>query len=312
MGRKKFDLSKIRSGVLPDVPNERDLHLLLSGPTALLHSAAGSRAGCFEIMPTAVMAAPLPEELDLSKKGMPSVENQQGFPWCIAYAMSSMVGYFYYWDLKGQDKPGRELDFCEEWAYSAARKLAGCGPMSPEGVQPRDMLELVRVMGFLPERGWDEWHHRPKENDPEKLQKLLSNFLIQLYAGVTINIEEARRSLYLFGPLLAAVFVYSTWEGCFGILGMPPANEAAIGRHGIVICGYSQKKKSFLIRNSWGDGWGIGGYAWMPYDLFLRSCYSLWSAVDVKGSKDLYKLSDLQKLADKWPDWLKKAFGIDS
>ena len=29
--------------------------------------------------------------------------------------------------------------------------------------------------------------------------------------------------------------------------------------------GYDDKKKRFLVRNSWGSGWGMKGYFTMPY-----------------------------------------------
>ena len=39
----------------------------------------------------------------------------------------------------------------------------------------------------------------------------------------------------------------------------------ALGGHAVCAVGYNDKEKRFLVRNSWGPGWGIGGYFKMPY-----------------------------------------------
>jgi C1A family cysteine protease len=31
------------------------------------------------------------------------------------------------------------------------------------------------------------------------------------------------------------------------------------------MAGYDDARRAFLVRNSWGAGWGLGGYFWMPY-----------------------------------------------
>ncbi|HOA06363.1 MAG TPA: C1 family peptidase, partial [Spirochaetota bacterium] len=35
--------------------------------------------------------------------------------------------------------------------------------------------------------------------------------------------------------------------------------------HAIVIVGWDDSKKSFLIKNSWGEDWGEKGYMWIEY-----------------------------------------------
>jgi C1A family cysteine protease len=33
---------------------------------------------------------------------------------------------------------------------------------------------------------------------------------------------------------------------------------------------------AFLIRNSWGTGWGDGGYGWLPYEYVLKGLAVDW------------------------------------
>lgn len=41
--------------------------------------------------------------------------------------------------------------------------------------------------------------------------------------------------------------------------------ETLQGGHCVVLVGYDDKKQAFLVRNSWGSGWGEGGHFWMSY-----------------------------------------------
>jgi C1A family cysteine protease len=45
-------------------------------------------------------------------------------------------------------------------------------------------------------------------------------------------------------------------------------NERASGgiNHSIVLTGWDDSKHAWLIKNSWGTGWGIDGYGWIDYD----------------------------------------------
>jgi C1A family cysteine protease len=47
-----------------------------------------------------------------------------------------------------------------------------------------------------------------------------------------------------------------------------PANgEKKVGGHAVVLVGFKEKEKVFIVRNSWGKGWGDSGYFYMPYKI---------------------------------------------
>jgi C1A family cysteine protease len=47
---------------------------------------------------------------------------------------------------------------------------------------------------------------------------------------------------------------------------MPGPNEQTIGGHAVLAVGYDDSQNWFIIRNSWGTGWGMQGYFTLPYD----------------------------------------------
>jgi hypothetical protein len=51
------------------------------------------------------------------------------------------------------------------------------------------------------------------------------------------------------------------------------SNGAPIGRggHAMLVVGYDRPSQYFIVKNSWGPGWGHAGYAYFHYD-FMRSC----------------------------------------
>lgn len=53
--------------------------------------------------------------------------------------------------------------------------------------------------------------------------------------------------------------------------------EVGFGLHSVVVVGLAQEanKKLFLVRNSWGSGWGDGGHAWLHAAYLDRHMHSI-------------------------------------
>ena len=48
--------------------------------------------------------------------------------------------------------------------------------------------------------------------------------------------------------------------------------------HSMLIVGYDEEKKHYILKNSWGSNWGDNGYAYMSYEYFDLYAYSTWFA----------------------------------
>ena len=70
-------------------------------------------------------------------------------------------------------------------------------------------------------------------------------------------------------PFVFGFTVYESFESPqvarTGHASLPGSGERAIGGHAVVGVGYQDGKQWFLIRNSWGNRWGLKGYFTLPY-----------------------------------------------
>lgn len=85
-------------------------------------------------------------------------------------------------------------------------------------------------------------------------------------------------------PFIFGFTVYESFESqtvaTTGIMPMPKPNEQILGGHAVMAVGYDDSKQMFKIRNSWGTGWGLGGYFWMPFSFIANEEYAsdFWTA----------------------------------
>ncbi|HEU5046604.1 MAG TPA: C1 family peptidase [Rickettsiales bacterium] len=80
------------------------------------------------------------------------------------------------------------------------------------------------------------------------------------------NIQDQKNWLDNVGPLSACFTVYNDFFAYGPNSGVyTKTNNTVAGGHCIVIVGYDDSKNAWLIRNSWGTGWGMQGYCWFGY-----------------------------------------------
>ena len=50
-----------------------------------------------------------------------------------------------------------------------------------------------------------------------------------------------------------------------GHAALPGEAERELGGHAVLCVGYDDANQWWLVRNSWGTGWGMAGYFTLPY-----------------------------------------------
>ncbi len=71
---------------------------------------------------------------------------------------------------------------------------------------------------------------------------------------------------------------------------MPLPGEQVVGYHAMLIVGYDESRRMFLVRNSWSASWaaendgGFPGHAWMPYEFITSYCFAAASILSAYHS----------------------------
>jgi hypothetical protein len=76
-------------------------------------------------------------------------------------------------------------------------------------------------------------------------------------------------------PIIFGINLYKSFDKQRqkGVVPMPSdteASRASHGGHAMLAVGYSDKDRVFIVRNSWGEGWGDKGYCYIPYDYLIN------------------------------------------
>ncbi|WP_296595116.1 C1 family peptidase [Phenylobacterium sp.] len=103
--------------------------------------------------------------------------------------------------------------------------------------------------------------------------------------GIT-NAASMKQWLSTRGPLITCFSVYSDFYGYSGGVYIKSAGATYEGGHCVCCVGYSDTLNAWLCKNSWGSGWGAGGYFWIGYGQCGIDGY-MWA---VDGLSPLYPL----------------------
>jgi C1A family cysteine protease len=210
--------------------------------------------------------------VDLREWASP-VEEQRQLGSCTAQAV---VGAYEL--LTKMHYPDQFVDLSRLFLYYNARKLSG-DINEDIGAYISTAIEAVKTYGLCRE---DLWPYDPSKFDVEPAYICYRDArkrTIEKVYEITSH-EEIINMLDQWHPVVVGVAVYSDFNKVNNvdtILKMPRDNEEPIGSHAMCIVGYDDSKQQFLLRNSFGDDWGEGGYFWVPYEYADANFSDMWA-----------------------------------
>lgn len=151
------------------------------------------------------------------------------------------------------------------------------------GCSMREALISFKTYGVCPESVWEYNIEKFAVQPSDDAYALAINHNNILYERVEQNIDDMKQCL-VDGQLFAfGMAVYSRFESKevekTGIVTLPEADEMYKGGHAVCAVGFDDDRESFLIRNSWGEKWGISGYFYLSYDYMINNdlVYDIWT-----------------------------------
>lgn len=190
------------------------------------------------------------------------VRNQGSCGSC--WIFGSVAAFETFWMISSGVPGQSSLDFAEQHILSCGSTPSGC-----EGGQIWDSLDFMKDDGIC-----DEACFPYQADDTVPCSSACADVNERLewlgdWATVTNGspyIPYITASLQ-DGPLVASFMVHENFywysSGVYSAHGSPSTGEG----HAVTIMGYDDNLQAWLVKNSWGPGWGgLGGYFWIAYD----------------------------------------------
>ena len=233
-----------RYGWIRDLPDHRDF--MYSVPVATLQA--------------------LPSSVDL-RPHCPPVYDQGQLGSCTANAIAGALQFDEIKEHKnGHSTPSRLFIYYNE------RVIEGT-VTSDSGAQLRDGVKTVAKQGICPERVWPYSISKFAVKPSALAYKDATKDKATNYLRLTQVAHQLKGCLASGYPFVFGFTVYDSFESPdvakSGIVPMPSPSEAVLGGHAVCAVGYNDAQQRFIVRNSWGTGWGMEGYCTMPYTYLL-------------------------------------------
>lgn len=203
--------------------------------------------------------------------GFPPPWDQSNLGSCVAFGSSAALVY-------ARAKTGLpDLDPSELFVYYAARERAGYPTDEDTGLEIRDGIASLAKDGVPPAADWPYDIARFAQRPPDQAYADARLDEAVVYGAVPPGaVDDMIASGY---PVVIGFDVYESFESDqltnTGVMPLPGPGERIVGGHCVVLV--STPKDGAAIpaggvpgrmyrraRNSWGAGWGDGGWYWHP------------------------------------------------
>lgn len=285
---------KFAMGWLPDYPDFRDFtegqdevpqRLKLLGEKDSV-KAMLTKVG---VLKRARASVRLPVSVDL-RPWCSTIEDQRNLGSCTAQAGVGIVEYFERRAL------GSHVDASRLFLYKVTRNVLHW--VGDTGAYLRATMGAMVLFGVPPEEYWPY-----VVSDFDKEPTAFCYAFAQSYQALSYyrldppliprNVLLNRIKTFLAAglPSMFGFTVYSSISQALttGNIPYPTPRERILGGHAVDAVGYDDNMKikntnpggvkttgALLIRNSWGTGWGSGGYGWLPYEYVLKNLAIDW------------------------------------
>ena len=227
-------------GWIPDLPDMRDHMYAAPQPTMLS----------------------LPAKVDL-RPTCPPVYDQGALGSCTGNAIAGAIQF-------DRAKQAAKPDFVPSrlFIYYNERVIEHTVAQD-SGAMIRDGIKSVSKLGVCPEPEWPYDISKFAAKPPATAFKDALKYKAVSYTRLVQTAAQMKGCLASGYPFVFGFTVYESFESeevaKTGVVPMPQASEKVLGGHAVLAVGYDDTTQRFIVRNSWGTGWGMKGYFTIPY-----------------------------------------------
>lgn len=231
----------------------------------------------------------LPNHIDL-RDSFPCVKNQEDIPACTSFALCSV--YEYLANINNR----KSVNVSELFLYYGSREDVR-EDSELVGTSIYDSLNSLQSNGMCFDNTWPfdkiNINMCPSEFALQEGKK----YILQKTERVNIVESDFKKALNEGYPIVFGLKMYESFFDSRedGFVPYPDVEERQLdihGRHAMVIVGFSENDKYFIVRNSWGKTYGDDGYVYIPYDYLANEEYCDEAYI----LNEIVDLSDFRKI----------------
>jgi len=262
----KIQNTLIKGGWIPQLPDIRD-YTMENPKVFKAYQRAGIFCGDDE-------GLTIPPQVDISEFDSP-IENQGSQGTCTANAGASLLEHL------ERRTYGTYIEHSRKFLYKMSRQLLGL--TGDVGSTIPATLGSIVIFGMPPEKYWP--YTKGVDDQPTAfVHGLAQNYQGTSYVNLSKTGTTTAQILYNMKvnltsglPVIFGFSMYSSITTCDdGYIKYPLPGETTETGHCVLAVGFNDTVEinngsytsvgAFYIKNSWGTGWGINGYGWLPYD----------------------------------------------
>jgi C1A family cysteine protease len=209
---------------------------------------------------------------------MPPVYNQGHLNACSANAIAGAL----WWDVKREH--GRGPSPSRLFIYYNERAREGVVSTNAM-VSLRDGYKTVARTGVCAEHRWPYDVRRYRRRPPAVCYDEAQVHRAIHYERLQQTLRHMHACLAEGCPFTVGLGVHQTFKSALvkrtGVVSLPDTGrDRFLGGHAMLVVGYVDDSRHFIVRNSYGPDWGDRGYGYVPYRYLLDPdlAWDLWTA----------------------------------
>ena len=204
-----------------------------------------------------------PAKADLRPLFTP-IKNQGSLGACSAFALVAIYEYIL------RKNKQQEADLSEAFVYYNVRRKENKLDTDPGS----SLYNVVLSMGAdgVCSETLCPYSENPEMEQPTEAayEDALKRRIVKAL-NVQKNVSHIKAAVSDGYPVAVSLKIFESFATEGGFIPRPTDEEIENGQsgyHAMVVCGYSDEEKMFIVRNSWGTKFGDHGYCYIPYSYF--------------------------------------------
>jgi hypothetical protein len=252
-------------------------------PPSEIAAAEARESGAVAATPADAAAfAPAVDWRNRNGNHVTSVKDQRNCGACVSFTCTALV------ESMASIELGQLLDLSEADSHFCSSHGASCS-----GWNNDSCLEQIKVRGVVPDalHPYMTAFASPPQVDPNPPHYWIPHCTqapnrtaaaVKITShGLITDINARKNHLSNVGPVAASFDVYDDFFA-YGSGVYHHVTGPYVGGHAVLVVGYSEAEQCWIAKNSWGTGFGVGGYFKIAYGECRFDNYAFATAQGVK------------------------------